>query len=383
MSKYAVVVVGYNRVGGMLRLLESLEKAQYGEDKLTLIISLDNCGNSGPEEAAKSFVWSHGEKIVRTFPKRQGLRKHILSCGEYLKEYDAIAVLEDDLLVSPAYYQFMKQAVEFYKDRKEIAGISLYSHKMNVNVDLPFMPEPSGQDVFFMQFAQSWGQVWMKEQWQEFRHWYEEHKEEPVAGAKVPEFVSGWPKTSWLKYHIKYCIDQNKYFVYPYDSMTTCFSDAGEHSKETNTVYQVPMAGSPKKTYCFGNLESDSVKYDAFFERQGLEEALGVSEAELCTDLYGAKGNREGKRYWLSREEKNYQIVKSYDLCMRPQECNILHGIMGNSIFLYNTAVETVNQISIKNKNYLTVDYYYNLNARWKLLFDYFVMRIKHKLEKK
>ena len=103
MSKYAVVVVGYNRVGGMLRLLESLEKAQYGEDKLTLIISLDNCGKSGPEEAAKSFVWSHGEKIVRTFPKRQGLRKHILSCGEYLKEYDAIAVLEDDLLVSPTH----------------------------------------------------------------------------------------------------------------------------------------------------------------------------------------------------------------------------------------------------------------------------------------
>lgn len=383
MSKYAVVVVGYNRVAGMLRLLDSLEQAQYGDEKLTLIISLDNCGDSAPEEAAKAFVWSHGEKIVRTFPERQGLRNHILSCGDFLKEYDAIAVLEDDLLVSPAYYQYMKQAVEFYKGCKDIAGISLYSHKMNVNVDLPFMPQSGGADVFFMQFAQSWGQIWMKDQWQEFRLWYEENKEEPVEGKNVPEFVSNWPKTSWLKYHIKYCIDQNKYFVYPYDSLTTCFSDAGEHSKQTNTVYQVPMAGKSKETYHFEKLASDSVRYDAFFERQGLGGILGISEDELCTDFYGAKGNREGKRYWLTREAKNYQMIRNFDLCMRPQECNVIYGITGNSVYLYDTTLEVPTVISAKNKNFLTVDYYYNLNARWKILFDYFVMRIKRKLEKK
>ena len=45
------------------------------------------------------------------------------------------AVLEDDIVVSPGYYQYMKQAVEYYKDNADIAGISLYSHKMNVNID--------------------------------------------------------------------------------------------------------------------------------------------------------------------------------------------------------------------------------------------------------
>ena len=68
---------------------------------------------------------------------------------------------------------------------------------------------------------------------------------------------------------------------------------------------------------------------------------------------------------------------------MRPQECNVMHGIMGNSILLYDTSVEASDLTSAKNQNFLTVDYYYNLNARWKILFDYFVMRIKHKLEKK
>lgn len=382
MSKLAAVVIGYNRVPGMLRLLESMENADYGNDELTLIISLDNCGRQEPKEAAEAFKWSHGEKIVRTFPERQGLRNHILSCGEYLNEYDAIAVLEDDIIVSPGYYQYMKQAVKCYKENMDIAGISLYSHKMNVNVDLPFVPEPDGYDVFFMQFAQSWGQIWMREQWFAFREWYLTHAEEPVAANNVPGFVSGWPKTSWLKYHIKYCIEKNKYFVYPYQALTTCFSEAGEHFKETNTVYQVPLARKASKFYQFCERIEEGVCYDAFFERQGMGKYLGVEERDLCTDIYGTKGNTEGRRYWLSREAKSYQILKSFDLCMRPQECNVSYGIAGECIFLYDTLVEKPAK-SIKNKNYLTVSYYYNLNARWKLLQDYFLTKIKRKLEKK
>lgn len=383
MSKLAAVVVGYNRILGMMRLLESLEKADYGDDELTLIISLDNCGSSKPEEAVKAFSWSHGKKIVRTFPKRQGLRKHILSCGEFLNEYDAIAILEDDIVVSPGYYQYMKQAVEYYKDNADIAGISLYSHKMNVNIDLPFIPEPDGYDVFFMQFAQSWGQIWLKEQWFEFRDWYYANSKNDIASNNVPDFVSNWPETSWLKYHIKYCIDENKFFVYPYQALSTCFSETGEHCKETNTVYQIPLTRKAAKEYRFCQQIKDGVCYDAFFERIGLENYLGVEKQELCTDIYGIKGNRENKRYWLTRDILNYQILKSFDLCMRPQECNVIYEIHGKAIFLYDTFAEAAASVDIKNRNYLTVSYYYNLNAKWKLLRDYFVTKIKRKLEKK
>lgn len=383
MSKLAAVVVGYNRIPGMMRLLESLEKADYGDDELTLIISLDNCGSSKPEEAAKAFRWSHGKKIVRTFPERQGLRKHILSCGEFLNEYDAIAILEDDIIVSPGFYQYMKQAVEYYKDNSDIAGISLYSHKMNVNVDLPFIPEPDAYDVFFMQFAQSWGQIWLKEQWFAFRDWYYANSKNEIASNNIPEFVSNWPETSWLKYHIKYCVDENKFFVYPYQAFSTCFSESGEHCKETNTVYQIPLTRKAAKEYRFCKQVKDGVCYDAFFERIGLESCLGVEKQELCTDIYGTKGNKENKRYWLTRDNLNYQILKSFDLCMRPQECNVIYGIAGNTVFLYDTFTEAAGSAHIKNRNYLTVSYYYNLNAKWKLLRDYFVTKIKRKLEKK
>lgn len=382
MSNYALVVIGYNRIPGMLRLLDSLEYAAYGNDQVTLIISLDNCGNSGPEEAAKAFQWSHGEKIVRTFPERQGLRKHILSCGDYLKEYDAIAVLEDDLVVSPAFYDYMKQAVMCYKDHPEVAGISLYSHKVNVNRDLPFVPQPDAYDNFFMQFAQSWGQVWMKEQWFAFKEWYEKHVDEPVEANNVPEFVSGWPKTSWLKYHIKYCIAENKYFVYPYHSFTTCYSDAGEHCKEANTIYQVPMMRKTGLKYRFCEQVEDGVCYDAFFERQGLAACLELQESELCVDFYGTKGNREKRRYWLTRETLPYEMIARYDFCMRPQECNVIENVVGDCVYLYDTEKTASIHKKSKRENFRTITYYYNITARWREVLDYFIVRMKDRLGK-
>ena len=68
---------------------------------------------------------------------------------------------------------------------------------------------------------------------------------------------------------------------------------------------------------------------------------------------------------------------------MRPQECNVIYEIHGKAIFLYDTFAEAAASVDIKNRNYLTVSYYYNLNAKWKLLRDYFVTKIKRKLEKK
>lgn len=382
MSNYALVVIGYDRVPGMMRLLDSLERAYYGEEKVTLIISLDNCGNSVPEEAARAFSWSHGEKIVRTFPERQGLRTHILSCGDYLETYDAIAVFEDDLVVSPAFYDFMKQAVVIYQNHPEIAGISLYSHKINVNRNLPFVPQPDAYDNYFMQFAQSWGQVWMKEQWLAFKAWYEKHMDEPVEADNVPAFVSSWPKSSWLKYHIKYCIDQKKYFVYPYHSFTTCYSDAGVHCKESNTIYQVPMFRKPGMQYRFCEDLGEGICYDAFFERRGLADYVGVKEEELCVDFYGTKGNREKRRYWLTREQLPYKKIAGYDLCLRPQECNIIENIFGDSICLYDTQTGCVAEKDSIRKNHKTITYYYNITACWREILYYFVVRLKDRLKK-
>ena len=161
MGKYAIVAIGYNRADSMQRLLNSLSKVEYDGDDVSIIISIDNSGTDFVEKCADKFVWDFGEKIVKTYPERLGLRNHILSCGNFLKDYDAMAVFEDDIVVAPGFYMYMKETVAKYESDDRIAGISLYNHLWNVNAKLPFQPQCSPYDVYFLQFAQSWGQIWM------------------------------------------------------------------------------------------------------------------------------------------------------------------------------------------------------------------------------
>lgn len=383
MESIAIVVVGYNRISGMLRLLDSLNNAFYQEDSVDLIISLDHSGVAEIVDEAEKYNWNHGKKRVRTFDERQGLRKHILKCGDYLEEYDAIAVFEDDIVVSPAFYEYAKQAVEFYKNNDDVAGISLYTHKINVNTNAPFTAEKTSYDVYFQQFAQSWGQIWMKRQWMDFKKWYMENGEKPIAADDVPTYVSNWPETSWLKYHIKYCIETNKYFVYPYHSLTTCFSDVGEHCKTENNIFQVPMMRSLGMKYRFGVEKKELAVYDAFFEREDLENYLEIPKGMLCTNIYGHKSVNSSQRYLLTRKEEPYGIVKSFGLTMRPHECNIICGIAGDDIFLYDITMPRKNNLRRNDNAYRFISYYYNISSSWRLLFGYIIEKIKRKFQRK
>ena len=105
MIKPVIVAVGYNRPHCMKRLLESIGNAEYEIDDVTLIISIDESNKSDlVQKVAEDFDWKHGEKIIRRFPERQGLKKHIIQCGDLSEKYGAVIILEDDLYVSPGFY---------------------------------------------------------------------------------------------------------------------------------------------------------------------------------------------------------------------------------------------------------------------------------------
>ena len=105
-AKITLVVVGYNRADALRRVLRSLEKADYIYSDVRLVISLDYSGKEDVIQTAEGFVWKYGEKIVLRRPKRLGLRRHIISCGDLTEKYGAVMILEDDLYVSPDFYNY-------------------------------------------------------------------------------------------------------------------------------------------------------------------------------------------------------------------------------------------------------------------------------------
>ncbi|MBO7277937.1 MAG: glycosyltransferase [Bacteroidales bacterium] len=358
MNNIAIIAVAYNRVDSLSRLLKSLDLAYYEED-VTLIISVDKSNTDIVERFADKYEWKHGKKIVDKHEKNLGLRSHMMSLGKWFDEFDAIVVLEDDIVVSPNFYTYTKQTVEKYSFCQNIAGISLYGFSINYQIGLPFQPIKDEHDVYFMNCAMSWGEVWMRDSWKKFYEWYLSHQDFPMM-KHLPRSICLWNQKSWLKYHTRYCIEENKYFVHPYTSLCTNFGDAGEHSDGTsNTIYQVPMQCGKKTSFLLPDFDSKAVFYDGFFENIELYNLLGYTPDELCIDLQGEWHNRLNKRYWLTTEVEDYKIVRSFDLNYRPIELNVLNNNEGNQIFLYDTSVAVKNSNKKNRKSFL---YRYHLS---------------------
>lgn len=100
---------------------------------------------------------------------------------------------------------------------------------------------------------------------------------------------------------ICYCIKKDKYFIYPYKSLSTCFADAGEHWKIPDTHLQVPILTDRQRNFRFPEFNaSDCAVYDAYFERKWINGNIsGVSAADISVNLFGYKEDNEKKKYIL------------------------------------------------------------------------------------
>lgn len=334
----AIVSVAYNRSKSLERQLYSLSQAHYPQPA-TLIISIDKSNTDVVQRCAEDFRWEHGEKRVVTHERNLGLRAHMLSLGAYLREFDAIIVLEDDVTVAPSFMHYAMACVGKYHNDDRIAGISLYNFKISHKTHHPFEAAKSQYDVYFMNLAMSWGQVWMKRQWEAFYEWYHDHDEE-FDLPHIPENINKWGKSSWLKYHTRYCMEQDKYFVYPYYSMSTNHADAGVHMKEQANLFQTSIQPFMQTGFRLPMLDECPVRYDGFMEPKYLAAYLKVDAGQLCVDLLAGKPQGLWKHYLLTTRSLPYKVVRSYGLQMAPIEVNIVLGTQGHDIFLYDTTQE-------------------------------------------
>ena len=341
MIKPAIVAVGYNRPDGIRRLLESIGKAHFFDKDIPLIISIDESDKSNEvEKVAQEFNWEHGTKQIIRFPERQGLKKHIVKCGDLSEKYGAVIILEDDLVVAKDFYDYVCSAHKKYSDDDRICGVSLYSYNTNVFTHYPFLPERNEYDVYLGGMVVTWGQSWTNKQWKNFKKWYLDHTDKlPQVNDKIPQVISSWTR-SWGRYFVSYMAENGLYYIYPYVSRTTCFSDFGEHNSKTTvpfTFVQTPLMYGVPKEYKMGDIDS-LVCYDAFYERVLGKDAViaGISGDKICFDLNNMKTVSGGKEYVVTNSKLPYDVVASFGMTLRPICENVIEGVPGNQIYLYS-----------------------------------------------
>jgi len=382
-NKPTIVVVAYNRVDSLSRLLQSLLVSNV-ETNTKLVISIDYSGDDSVESYANSFDWSHGEKVVITHEKNLGLRRHVLKCGDLTTKYGSIILLEDDLVVSPMFYQYTQNALDFYEDNCHVGGVSLYNHKYNVNSRLTFEPLVDGFDNYWLQFASSWGQAWTVKQWKEFRAWYDNDQIMLTEEDSIPTNVVNWPESSWLKYFIKYLVVKNKYFIYPRESLTTNFSDIGTHVTKKDFTFQVSLSLS-KDHFNFSSIDESNSIYDVFFEikpqiLKKFNKALDNINFEV--DLYGTKQLSTIKsEFLLSSKDLIGKPVMSFARELRPHDLNITSNFLINENAIFNLANSHYFTSKNSKQSKITENEYYFYSLSFNRLINILVERIKYKIK--
>lgn len=333
----AIVVATYNRPNALQRLLGSIARADYtGYENIPLVISIDGGGNPECRHIAETFAWNYGAKRIIAHDSNMGLKKHILSCGDLTEQYGAVIMLEEDVYVSPYFYDYSVQTTSYYQFESKVAGVSLFFLKNNELTGTPFIPLQNGYDVFFAQVPSSWGQTWTDKQWQGFREWLKENDNKPVSISLPLDVQIVWPnKSSWKKFFFSYMVENDLYFIMPYVSYATNMGDAGEHCKEPTMMFQTNLMefASQMKLCPFGK---DGIVYDAYFELLPSSfKSFGVlREYDVTIDLSGTKVLSEIKTPYLLSIKHCRKPIATYGMCFSPVEINVIENNESGKIFL-------------------------------------------------
>ncbi len=117
MPDFTIVIAAFKRTGSLARLLKSVEIAAGNVSECPpLVISIDGgggCERDACIASAKSFAW-RGDKDVIVHDRNLGLKAHILSCGDLTARFGPIALLEEDLCLSPMALRFALSALDKY-----------------------------------------------------------------------------------------------------------------------------------------------------------------------------------------------------------------------------------------------------------------------------
>lgn len=336
----AIVVAAYNRPAALARLLQSLTEACYPEGDVRLVISIDAGGGGGGAatvNTAAGFAWAHGAKEVIEQARHLGVAAHWLACGELTRALGDIIFLEDDLSVSDSFYRYAAAALEAYRHETRVGCVSLYGLWFNGYTREPFVPIADGGDVFFVGVPYTQGLAFTAGQWDRFHGWLMARGESPVRQHPRlhPAFLS-FGRDEWFPWLAAYSAEEERYTVYPRESVVTGWGDAGAHFARGSAAFQTPLARQ-HGPYALPALDDALAVYDGFFEilaarLRRLNPSLPAEP--FSVDLYATKGRASIDTPLVVTSRPARAAVASFGKALWPMEENVAKGVPGNAILL-------------------------------------------------
>jgi len=266
MKPYApIAIFTFKKLKPLQNTIKALQKNKLARESELYIFS-DGPRSEGETvevEEVRSYIKSiSGFKKIEIFTqkKNKGLAKSVIEgVTHVLKDYGSIVVLEDDLLTSTNFLDFINQALKTYRTDEKVHSISGFTFPVRV-------PEDYGFDNYFTRRASSWGWATWKDRWEEV-DWsvndYERFSEDSAAKRKFNKMGSDMSGmlakqmegkiSSWA---IRWCYHQFKldlYSVYPTVSKVSNigFGENATHTKGGSERYATSLDVTGKSQFNF------------------------------------------------------------------------------------------------------------------------------------
>ena len=164
MNYAPILLFVYNRLYHTKQLMESLQANSIAKESIIYIYS-DAAKTSDTEAMVndvRNYIHSiNGFKEIHIIERTEnwGLANNIIDgVTTQINKYGKVIVLEDDLILSPYFLQFMNEALEIYKNEEKVGHIQACD----------FTKEPTLPDTFLIKWTGSWGWATWDRAWKHF-----------------------------------------------------------------------------------------------------------------------------------------------------------------------------------------------------------------------
>ena len=225
-----IVLFVYNRLDHTQSVIETLSKNFLAGESELYVFSDAAKSEKGIDKVneVRKFIhdisWHHSFKKVSIIEaeKNNGLARSVIGgVTKIIQEYGKVIVVEDDLLLSPYFLNYMNGALDYYQEDKKIWSVSGYSFPMK-------SLKKYSHDVFYSYRGCSWGWATWSDRW-ETVDWKVKEYEQFIGDQKWIERFNrgGVDLTNMLKmqmegqidsWAIRWCFSQSNqdmYTVYP------------------------------------------------------------------------------------------------------------------------------------------------------------------------
>lgn len=327
----AIVVAAYNRPHELRRLCQSITSAEIAANT-PLIISIDGGApnHAAVRQVAEQVVWDGGPKRIIEHA-HLGLVEHFSACGDLTAEYGDVVLLEDDLIVGPAFHRWATTALDFSRGDDRIAGVSLATPHHDGYRHLPFEPVLDGSDGIYAQVPWYDGMAWTPAMWQGFR------SAEINPATKIHRLLDTLDDDEWFPDAIRYLVATDRYYLLPRHSHATNSGAVGAHFTQATNYFQVPLTMRGPTDWRLHPLDDALAVYDDHLELTPTavkQMVTSLRDYDFSVDLRGTRdlGTVTTTHMLTTRLADN--PLRLWGSTMHPLIANLVHNTVGDTIRL-------------------------------------------------